>query len=234
MTPTAPGHATLASGMPPDVLRHLGGLLEDAFGPSDPDTFADLLAKLDVAFRDAGGDRDSAFQLELLTCVPVLRRFAASLTRDPTAADDLMQDALLRAWRSRAGFALGTNMQAWTFTILRNQFYSDRRKLGREVQDEEGVHAARLATIPDQTDRLDLTDVQAALGRLPPEIREALVLITVSGVTYEKAAMIMGCQLGTVKSRVNRGRRRLAKVLGYDIAEIGQDPLTLSAIGSPA
>ncbi len=124
---------------------------------------------------------------------------------------------------------MGTNFEAWTFTILRNHFYSSKRKI-REAQDEDGVHAARLAVLPDQPDYLEVNDVQAALAKLSPQMREALVLVTVSGASYEQAAVILGCQLGTVKSRVSRGREQLLRILGYGEQAIGQDPFMLSAM----
>lgn len=216
-----------------DVRRHLGSLIAEAYSSDrdEPGTavrFADLLAKLDVALGRARDREDAGFRRLLLTVAPALRRFAVSLTHDPTAADDLVQETLLRAWRNRTRFQQGTNFEAWTFTILRNQFYSDHRK-HREVQDIDGVHAGRMASLPDQAGRLDLRDVQSALEQLAPPMREALMLVTVEDLSYEEAAAIMGCQVGTVKSRVWRGRDQLARLLGFAGGEVGNDAVMLSA-----
>jgi len=153
------------------IRRHLGSLLaavyaQDQAGRSTADQFTDLLVKLDAALGDARSGDDAAFQGLLMAVIPALRRFALSLARDATAVDDLVQETLLRAWRNRARFEPGTNFKAWTFTILRNQYYTDCRK-HREVQDDAGTHAARLVSPPDQTGRLDLQDLQAGLDRLP-------------------------------------------------------------------
>lgn len=218
-----------------EIQRHLGSLLAAVYAQGDAeqsamDRFAELLAKLNAALGGAQGPDDTEFKRLLVGMVPVLRRFAVSLARDPTAADDLVQDTLLRAWRARARFEPGTNFEAWTFTILRNVFYSSQRRR-REVQDEDGDYTARLATLPDQGGRLDLSDVQAALDRLAPMMRETLVLATVQDLSYEEVAVIMGCQVGTVKSRVSRAREQLAGMLGYNGSEIGNDGVMLSALG---
>ena len=217
-----------------EIQRHLGSLLAAAYAQDEADLsaadrFAELLGKLDAALEGAD-DRDAAeFKGLLLAIVPALRRFAVSLARDPTAADDLVQDALMRAWRARARFEHGTNFEAWIFTILRNVFYSNHRR-PREVQDEDGSYTARLATPPDQAGHLDLQDVRAALDRLAPFMRETLVLVAIENLTYEETAAVMNCQVGTVKSRVWRAREQLARILGYDGAEVGNDAVMLSAL----
>ena len=228
-----PDHS--APGLPDEIQRHLGNLLAAAYAqdeaePSATRRFAELLAKLDVAFEETG-DRDAAeFKALFLAVAPALRRFAMSLTRNPSVADDLVQDTLLRAWRSRARFERGTNFEAWTFTILRNHYYSGQRR-SREVQDEDGSYAARLSSPPDQAGRLDLQDVHAALNRLAPTMREALILVAIEGLSHEEAAAVMGCQIGTAKSRVWRARDQLMRALGYTGAEIGTDGVMLSALG---
>ncbi|MDP4026967.1 sigma-70 family RNA polymerase sigma factor [Methylobacterium sp. NEAU 140] len=224
--------------LPGEIRRHLGRLLASAYAadpsaPSASERFADLLAQLTDALdaSDAASRRDAAaFQAGLLTSTPALRRFALSLTHDPAAADDLVQDTLLRAWRSRAKFVPGTNLEAWLFTILRNAFYSIRRKQGREVSDSDGAHAERLTSSPEQGGHLDLQDLRTALEHLPASQREALLLVTVEDLSYEEAAAVMGCQIGTVKSRVWRAREQLARMLGYDGAEVGSDGVVLSAM----
>jgi RNA polymerase sigma-70 factor (ECF subfamily) len=147
-----------------------------------------------------------------------LRAFALSLTRDPAAADDLVQDTVVKAWTKFGSFTQGTNLRAWLFTILRNHFYSTRRKLGRETGDAEGVFAARLAEKPAHDGRLALRDFAVAFAKLPVEQREALVLVGASGFSYEEAARMTCVPAGTVKSRANRARRKLAELL-----ELGED-----------
>lgn len=223
--------------LPEQIRKRLGSLLAAAYAQEDAELdaaahFADVLAKLDMALGKARSRDEADFQKQLLAVGPSLRRFAISLTHDVTAADDLVQETLLRGWRNRAHFQPGTNLEAWTFTILRNHFYSERRKR-REVQDDDGSYAARLVSLPDQGGRLELQDVQAALSRIPEVMREALMLVTVSDLPYEEVAEIMGCQLGTVKSRVWRARDLLARALGYTGSEIGNDAVLLSVLGGP-
>lgn len=220
--------------LPVSVQLHLGQVLAAAYPQVEADAgsikvFADLLGRLDVALTKAGEAADQSFQAALLGAVPGLRRFAVSLTHDRIAAEDLIQETLMRAWRNRHRFDLTTNIEAWTFTILRNQFYTNARK-SRETQDQDGALATRLVALPDQIDHLDVADVQTALATLAPEMREALMLVTVSGLPYEEVATIQGCRVGTVKSRVWRARDQLVRTLGYDRTAIGQDPVTLSAM----
>lgn len=220
--------------LPQHTQNHLGALLAGVYEREDAksDTnarFADLLAKLAAALGQVQDRDDAEFHRLLFHVTPGLRRFALSLTHDPIMADDLVQETMLRAWKNRARFEPGTNFEAWTFTIMRNWFYADRRK-HREVQDGDGVHAARLASLPDQAGCLDLQDVQDALARLTPSMREALMLVTVEGLSQEEAAAIMGCQIGTVKSRVFRARDQLVRLLGFTGSEVGNDAVILSAM----
>ncbi len=150
---------------------------------------------------------------ELVDHLPALRAFALSLTREGSAADDLVQDTIVKAWTNIDKFEAGTNLRAWLFTILRNTFYSARRKTKREVSDADGLHAARQATRPEHDGRLALNDFRVAFEQLPDEQREALILVGASGFSYEEAAAMTGVAVGTVKSRANRGRRRLAELL---------------------
>ncbi|WP_342772518.1 sigma-70 family RNA polymerase sigma factor [Methylobacterium radiodurans] len=197
-----------------------------------PAHFANLLARLDQALMEAD-DRDAeAFRTGLLAAVPSLRRYVRSLGCDHVTADDVVQDVLLRAWRSRASFRAGTNLDAWLFTITRNQFFTVKRKRGREVEDVEGEFTDRLSVIPEQPGRVDLQDVRTALDRLPDVMREALVLVALEGLSYEEAAEVMRCQVGTVKSRVSRARERLAGLLGYGGGDLGQDEVTLAVMGA--
>ncbi|MEM9782320.1 MAG: sigma-70 family RNA polymerase sigma factor [Pseudomonadota bacterium] len=148
--------------------------------------------------------------------LPNLRAFARSIANGTAQADDLVQETLLKAWANREKFAEGTNLRAWLFTILRNTHYSDLRKKRREVEDADGALVASLAEAPAQLDRLDLRDFTEAFETLPLDQREALVLVGASGFSYEEAAEICGCAVGTVKSRVNRARRRLTDMLALD------------------
>ena len=156
---------------------------------------------------------------ELVDHLPALRAFALSLTRDGSSADDLVQDTIVKAWTHIDKFQPGTNLRAWLFTILRNTFYSARRKTRREISDTDGIHAARQATRPDHDGRLALNDFRNAFGQLPDEQREALILVGASGFSYEEAAAMTGVAVGTVKSRANRGRRRLAELLHLEDGE---------------
>ena len=169
----------------------------------------------------------------MLAAVPSLRAFAISLTGNFDRADDLVQDTLVRALANIDRFERGTNLNAWLFTILRNLFHSEWRKMKREVEDVEGAYAARLSTIPEQGGRLDLADFRAALTKLPADQREALLLVGAQGFSYEDAAQICGVAVGTIKSRVNRARARLAQLLAVEDAEdLGPDRLTRAALQS--
>lgn len=154
------------------------------------------------------------FKDSLLAAIPGLRAFAVSLTKNADRADDLVQETLVKAWDKQSSFEPGTNLKAWLFTILRNEFYSQMRKRGREVQDSDGVITARLSIHPGQNGSMDLGDFRKALELLPEDQREAIVLIGASGFSYEEAAEICGCAVGTIKSRVSRARVRLQELLG--------------------
>jgi RNA polymerase sigma-70 factor (ECF subfamily) len=153
---------------------------------------------------------------DLIAAIPNLRAFAVSLCGNPDRADDLVQETLVKAWSKLATFVEGTNMPAWLFTILRNIFYSEYRKRRREVADSDGAIAAKLATAPAQNAHMDFLDFRAALQKLPLDQREALILIGASGFSYEEAAVVCGCAVGTMKSRVNRARNRLVDLLAID------------------
>lgn len=159
---------------------------------------------------------------EIIQHLPSLRIFALSLSRNPSVADDLVQETLLKAWSKFHLYTEGTNLRAWLFTILRNSFHSLNRKRSREVADVDGEMAARLATKPDHDGRMALADLQAAMALLPAEQREALILVGAMGFTVEEAAETCGCAPGTIKSRANRGRRALAQHLGLG-ADEGMD-----------
>ena len=146
--------------------------------------------------------------------IPSLRAFAISLTRNGAAADDLVQDTIVRAWTNIEKFTPGTDLRAWLFTILRNLFYSQRRKAVREVADPDGIHAATLTVRPAHDGRLAFNDFRAAFDQLSPEHREVLILVGANGYSCEEAAQMMGVAVGTVKSRTNRARARLCEIMG--------------------
>lgn len=162
------------------------------------------------------------FQVELTKLLPNLRAFARSLTRSSDQADDLVQEALMKAWRNWQQFAPDSNLKAWMFTILRNAYLSERRKRKNEVQDVDGEYASQVSVKAEQPGHMDMIDFQAAFAQLLPEHKEALILIGAEGFSYEEAALMCGCAVGTMKSRVNRARNKLAQIMGLDsAAEIG-------------
>ncbi len=172
-----------------------------------------------------------ALREDLLASIPNLRAFAVSLTGNGERADDLVQETLMKAWAKFHTFQEGTNLRAWLFTILRNEFYSQLRKRGREVEDAEGTYAARLASQPAQSGHMDMRDFREALAELPADQREALILVGASGFSYEEAAEICECAVGTIKSRVSRARTRLAELLKLEPGETyGADPTSTSVI----
>jgi RNA polymerase sigma-70 factor, ECF subfamily len=176
-----------------------------------------------------------AFKTDLLGAIPSLRAFAVSLSQNADRADDLVQETLVKAWDKHKSFQPGTNLKAWLFTILRNEFYSQMRKRGREVQDSDGIMTARLAVHPSQQGQLDLKDFKTALEKLPEDQREAIILIGASGFSYEEAAEICDCAIGTIKSRVSRARTRLQEILEISgEAEFGPDPIAAQVMGSSA
>ena len=150
---------------------------------------------------------------EIVMHLKPMRAFALSLTRDMARADDLVQDTVIKAWTNIDKFTVGTNMRAWLFTILRNTFYSERRKAKREVADVDGAMTERMAEKPAHDGRLALNDFRRAFEQLPAEQREALILVGAQGFAYEEAARMCNCAVGTVKSRANRGRKKLAEML---------------------
>ncbi len=174
---------------------------------------------------------DAEMRDMLLGAIPALRAFAFSLTYDLDRSDDLVQDTLVRAWIKADSFRRGTSLTAWLFTILRNLFYSEQRKRKREVEDADGAHAARLASLPEQEVRMEMAQFQDALNLLPHAQREALILVGAQSFTYEEAAEICGVAVGTIKSRVSRARVRLIEALGMvGTDDIGADGATRAAL----
>jgi RNA polymerase sigma-70 factor (ECF subfamily) len=176
-----------------------------------------------------------AVREQLLKVVPRLRAFAISLTYDPDRADDLVQDTLLRALSNLDRFDPDTNLQAWMFTILRNEFHTHHRKRRREVEDVDGFFAAQLTTPPEQPGNVEFAELRLALARLSPQHREVLLLVGAEGFSYEEAAEICSTKVGTIKSRVNRARMKLAELLGYSaIEDVGPDPAIQAAMMAQA
>jgi len=156
---------------------------------------------------------NTQLKAEVIAQIPRLRAFALSLSSNPDRADDLVQETIVKAWRHLGSFAEGSNLGAWLFTILRNSYFSDYRKRRREVQDSDGYFAGELCVAPSQNVHMDLLDFRSALAQLPADQREALIMIGAAGYSYEEAAGICHCAVGTIKSRVSRARGRLAELL---------------------
>lgn len=171
---------------------------------------------------------DATFKAEISKLIPDLRAFARSLSQNATLADDLAQDTLLKAWKARDRFEEGTNMKAWTFTILRNQFYSETRRSWRRQPLDPEVAAQTLVANDEAGDDLELLALRNGLARLPDEQREALILVGAGGLSYEEASVVCGCAIGTVKSRVSRARKALAEILEHNEAGFSSDA-TISA-----
>jgi RNA polymerase sigma-70 factor (ECF subfamily) len=157
------------------------------------------------------------FRDGIVALIPAARAYATVLTRHKGEADDLVQDALMRAWRFRDGFAAGTNLKAWLFKILRNEFFAQIYARRNLVQDVDGKYAARLVSAANQDWHLAYSELLEGLDQLTPDTREALLLVAATGLTCEEAAVVCGCAVGTIKSRVNRARQRLAELVDVDL-----------------
>src|SRR6185437_9506478 len=196
--------------------------------PSRPARRIDLMA-------DRTPAETPSFKRDLLATLPSLRAFAFSLSGRHDKADDLVQDTIMKAWAKQESFELGTNIKAWLFTILRNEFYSQMRKRGREIQDSDGLFTERLSVHPSQFGHMDLVDFKKALDQLPDDQREAVILIGASGFSYEEAAEICDCAIGTMKSRVSRARTRLQDLLQVSgEGDYGPDAISSQVTGGPA
>jgi RNA polymerase sigma factor (sigma-70 family) len=215
----ADGYATLIS-------HHLALSIRDYFKIVEqeplPAQLAALVARFEAAVAAHGQTVAFDFRSDIIKALPALRTFALSLVGDVSRADDLVQETFVKAWANQARFRPGTNFTAWLFTILRNQFYSELRKHRREIEDVDGTHAGQLTSLSDQEDASTLKVVWERLGDLPAAQRQALLLVGAEGHTYEEAAIKLGCQVGTVKSRVSRARSSLLGTLGVVVA--GQAP----------
>jgi len=155
----------------------------------------------------------------LIEAMPNMRAFALSLCGSADRADDLVQETLVKAWNKLDSFEDGTNLKAWLFTILRNTYFSQYRKGRRELADTDGEYSSRLSVQPQQQGHVELQDLSAALAELPDDQREALLLVAAEGFSYEEAAEISECAVGTIKSRVSRARVRLAQIMQLEDGE---------------
>lgn len=194
----------------------IGHLLISVFGPPNealPNGFTELLDRLASAPTQRqpapGTLSDEEFRAELERVLPEVRQFARGLTRDRDAADDVLQETMMKAWAARDRFQAGTNMRAWCFVIARNHFYTDRRRAKFKGDWDETTALRRLAAPAAQEHSIHLADLAAAFGKITSSQREALLLVAANGLSYEEAATIMGSAVGTVKSRVSRGRQML-------------------------
>lgn len=170
--------------------------------------------------------QETDFREQLLELIPAMRAFARSLCRDRDEADDLAQDALYRALHSWRTFRPDTNLKAWVFTILRNRFYSTRRTAGRMTSLDPEFAERTLVSDDDPYARFELDLVRRGLGCLPDEQREAIMLICAAGLTYDQAAEVAGVPIGTIKSRLSRGRASLVALVesGHVGEEDGEAP----------
>jgi RNA polymerase sigma-70 factor (ECF subfamily) len=161
----------------------------------------------------SGPDGDEAFRAEFTELIPQLRAFARSLIGDARRADNLVHEAMRRAWAARQSFWMGANMKAWAFKILHRRFHARKRRSGREDPRDQAVGERIWAAMDDPAAPLALDELRIALVQLPEEQRDALILVSAGGLTYEDAALICDCAVGTIKSRVSRARVALAEIL---------------------
>jgi RNA polymerase sigma-70 factor (ECF subfamily) len=219
------GHARVTrvdSGLGGDDARigRVGAFLRSAFASAAtqplPPAFVDLLDRLAAAEAAAGqrqARRDEAFKTELAGIIPQLRAYARSLAGNRDSADDLVQETLLKAWAARVRFEAGTNIRAWTFIILRNIFLSQVRRARFKGEWDE-IAADRLLSAPaGQDKRIELSDLERGLAQLPQAQRDAIILVGAGGFSYDEAAAICDCAVGTIKSRVARGRAALEAMI---------------------
>ena len=193
---------------------------------------SDLAADPDFSVPAGNAVDRAAFKKELTGVVPHLRAFARGLCGRPDMADDLVQETLLKAWAAQARFEPGTSMRAWTFVILRNAYLTDMRRNRFRGEYDEGVAERILVAPAGQEGPIHLADMHRALLTLPPERREALLLVGAGGFSYEEAAEICGCAVGTIKSRVGRARAALTVMIedGAIPDRAGGDPAAHKAI----
>jgi RNA polymerase sigma-70 factor (ECF subfamily) len=186
-----------------------------------------MMTDRDDGTKNGGEARSLTVQQQMLALEPNLRAFAMSLCGSTDRADDLVQETMLRAITRLDSFQPGTNLGAWLTTILRNCFLSELRKRRNEVEDADGAYAHALRAAPEQQSLLEFKEFRAALREIPFNQREALLLVGAAGLSYEDAATICQATTGTIKSRINRARSRLAALLAIEsVNEIGSDNQT--------
>ena len=205
------------------IQQSIGAILRASFQASAaaklPADFEALLARLTEATSPAARAKaDRQFKQLMTAAIPGLRSYARNLCRDEHTADDLVQDTMVKAWAARERFTEGTNFKAWTYTILRNQFLSQMRRKRFTGEYDEAVAEMVLRAPADQDRRLHVEDVERAMARLPEAQREALLLVGAEELTYEEVAAVTDVPLGTVKSRVARGRTALARLVEGEAA----------------
>ncbi|WP_219893234.1 sigma-70 family RNA polymerase sigma factor [Aquisediminimonas profunda] len=177
-------------------------------------------------------DPDKLFRDQLVALLPSLRAFSRGLCGHREMADDLAQDTVMRAWAARESYLQGSNFRAWMFMIMRNQFYTTIRKNARMTSLDPEVAERVLVVAPAQQNGLNVEDVAKALQKLPAEQREVLLLIGANGLSYEEAAEVTGCAMGTIKSRLARGRTALAALIdGPDDDSLFSEPKPKSKKG---
>lgn len=169
--------------------------------------------KIDTVLSEKPEYDEKAFKQELTELIPHLRAFSRSLCGNAALADDVAQDALLKAWNARERYIPGSNLKAWTFTILRNQFYSIKRRSWRSTSLEPEVAEQTIIANSDAEHSVHLNELRRGLDMLKDDQREAIILIGASGLSYEEAAEICGCAVGTIKSRVSRARKALETIM---------------------
>jgi RNA polymerase sigma-70 factor (ECF subfamily) len=171
------------------------------------------------------GSHADTFKDELIATIPHLRAFARSLCHDASQADDLAQEALAKAWKARDSFEPGTSIKAWTFMILRNQFYSEKRRSWRSTPLDAEMAENTLVANDNPSAPMELLELRAAMAKLPDDQREALILVGAGGMAYDEAARVCGVAVGTIKSRVSRARKALETILdaGSTRRSEGQD-----------
>jgi RNA polymerase sigma-70 factor (ECF subfamily) len=164
-----------------------------------------------------------SFHDQLIETLPALRAFAMMLTRDRSAGEDLVQDTVLRALDKSDHYTLGTNLRAWLYTIMRNQFINGLRRRQRErlTDIDEDLLDNLDAVAANQEHVLVLKDLMQAMGELRPEQREALHLVIAEGLSYDEVATVCNCPVGTVRSRIARARREL------EVRLMGEEPTGL-------
>jgi RNA polymerase sigma-70 factor (ECF subfamily) len=219
-------HASVFSSPAVDghILAHLGDHLREMYADlveeNLPRGLLGLLKRLCQVIRAHEEPPDQAFINDLMAALPELRRYAIALEKDPIRADDLVQETVLKALSQHERFETGTCLRSWLFTIQKNHFLTTVRRRVREVEDATGAFAAALITEPDQQDKITHQELLAALDRLDEDQREVLMLVAVEGLSYDDAALRMGCAVGTIKSRVNRARKHLAEQMGLTPADV--------------